>query len=215
MKGVEQPPEFHPEGDVWTHTLLMLDGMRDLTATLAFGVLLHDVGKPATFRREDRIRFNGHAELGARMAVDVLGRLRCSNEEIDRVEALVAGHLRFADVGRMRESTLKRFLRQPHFDEHLELHRLDCLASHGKLDHYEFLRAKLTELPVEQLKPPRLVNGHDLIHAGYTPGPPFQRMLDLVEDAQLESRIHTKDEAIALVLSVFDPPDVHPKPACT
>jgi len=124
MKGVEQPPEFHPEGDVWTHTLLMLDGMRDPASTLAFGVLLHDVGKPATFRREDRIRFNGHAELGARMAVEILGRLRCSNEEIGRVEALVAGHLRFADVGRMRESTLKRFLRQPYFDEHLELHRL-------------------------------------------------------------------------------------------
>ncbi len=195
MKGVEQPPEFHPEGDVWTHTLLMLDGMRDPATTLAFGVLLHDVGKPATLRREDRIRFNGHAELGARMAVGILGRLRCSNEQIGRVEALVAGHLRFADVGRMRDSTLKRFLRQPHFDEHLELHRLDCLASHGKLDHYEFLSAKLAELPVEQLKPPRLLTGHDLIRAGYTPGPSFQRMLDLVEDAQLESRIHTKDEA--------------------
>ena len=152
---------------------------------------------------------------GRAMAVGILGRLRCSNEQIGRVEALVAGHLRFADVGRMRDSTLKRFLRQPHFDEHLELHRLDCLASHGKLDHYEFLSAKLAELPVEQLKPPRLLTGHDLIRAGYTPGPSFQRMLDLVEDAQLESRIHTKDEALALVLSVFDPPDGRPKPACT
>ena len=214
MKGVAQPLEFHPEGDVWIHTLMMLGAMRSPTPTLALGVLLHDVGKPPTFRLEDRIRFNGHAEAGARMAVEILGRLRFSTEEMRRVEALVAGHLRFKDVEKMRDSTLKRFLRQPHFEEHLELHRLDCIASHGRLDHYDFLKAKLEELPAETLQPPRLLTGHDLIRAGYRPGPAFQRMLEAVEDAQLEARIRTPREAMALVRSLFDPPDGSPKKAC-
>jgi poly(A) polymerase len=213
-KGVSQPPEFHPEGDVWVHTLLMLEGLRSPTPTLALGVLLHDVGKPSTFRITDRIRFDGHAELGAEMAVEVLTRLRFSNEEIRQVEALVANHLRFKDVERMRESTLKRFLRLPFFEEHLDLHRLDCVASHGWLDRYHFLKSKLEELPVEQLKPPRLLTGHDLIAAGYRPGPAFHQMLDAVEDAQLETRVRTSEEALALVRSLFDPPDGRPKQAC-
>jgi len=106
----------------------------------------------------------------------------------------------------MRESTLKRFLRQPHFDEHLELHRLDCVASHGRLDHYEFLRAKLKELPEEKLKPPRLITGRDLIAAGYQPGPAFQQMLESVEDAQLEGRVSTREEALSLIRELFQPP---------
>lgn len=206
MKGVEQPPEFHPEGDVWTHTLLMLEAMRAPTVTLALGVLLHDVGKPATFRRAERIRFDSHAEKGAQMAVEILERLRFSNEEIRRVEALVAHHLRFLDVERMRESTLRRFLRMEHFEEHLELHRLDCLASHGRLDHYEFVVSKLRQLSQEQLKPPRLITGHDLIREGYRPGPAFRQMLEAVEDAQLEGRIQTRAEALELVRSRFGPP---------
>jgi putative nucleotidyltransferase with HDIG domain len=215
MKGVAQPPEFHPEGDVWTHTLLMLGAMRNPTVTLALGVLLHDVGKPPTFRIEERIRFDGHVEVGARMAVEILSRLRFPAEEIRRVEALVANHLRFMEVRRMRESTLKRFLRQEHFDEHLELHRLDCAGSHRRLDNYEFVRSKLSELKEEQLKPPRLLTGADLIEAGYQPGPAFHRMLAEVEDAQLESRIRTRDEALALVRSLFDPPDGRLRQACT
>ena len=147
MKGVEQPPEFHPEGDVWIHTLLMLEGMRNPTPTLALGVLLHDVGKLPTFTISDRIRFDGHVEVGAEMAVRILTRLRCSGDMIRQVEALVANHLRFKDVRRMRESTLKRFLRLEHFEEHLELHRLDCLSSHRNLDNYEFVRAELEEIP--------------------------------------------------------------------
>ncbi len=215
MKGVEQPPEFHPEGDVWTHTLLMLEQLRQPSPTLALGVLLHDVGKPPTFRREDRIRFNGHAELGARMAAGILGRLRVSNDEIRRVEALVATHLRFKDVERMRESTLKKFLREPYFEEHLELHRLDCLASHGNLGHYEFLTAKLAELPAEVIKPPKLLTGNDLIAAGYSPGKAFMEILEAVEDGQLEGRFHSREDALAFVLSAFDRPGGRPKSACT
>jgi poly(A) polymerase len=203
LEGVEQPPQFHPEGDVWTHTLTMLGHMRVPSITLALGVLLHDVGKPPTFRVAERIRFDGHMEVGARMAVDIMTRLRFSSDLIRRVERLVADHLRFKDVKQMRESTLKRFLRQPHFDELLELHRLDCLASHGWLDNYDFVQSKLNELPPERLKPARLISGNDLIEAGYEPGPAFQHILREVEDAQLEGRICTRDEALALAQERF------------
>jgi len=214
MKGVAQPPRFHPEGDVWMHTLMMLEGLHSPSLELALSVLLHDVGKPPTFRVEERIRFDGHAEVGARMAREILTRLRFSKEQIQRVEALVAGHLRFKDVDRMKESTLKRFLRQPYFANHLELHRLDCLASHGNLERYYFLKAKLDQLPVEELKPPRLITGDDLILMGYQPGPPFRVILEAVEDAQLEGRIHTPREALELVRSLFQPPDGRPRPVC-
>ncbi|MCC7174652.1 MAG: CCA tRNA nucleotidyltransferase [Bryobacterales bacterium] len=206
MKGVEQPSQFHPEGDVWVHTLLMLGLLQQPTVTLAMGALLHDVGKPLTYRVQERIRFDGHAELGAKMAAGIMGRLRFSNEEIRTVTALVADHLRFKDVKQMRESTLRRFLRQPYFEELLELHRLDCVASHGLLDNYEFVRAKRAELPAARLRPPRLLTGHDLIRAGYTPGPGFAEMLRAVEDAQLESRVATPDDAMRLVRETFGPP---------
>ena len=185
---------------------MMLGNMRAPSLTLALGVLLHDVGKPPTFRIAERIRFDGHMEVGARMAVDILTRLRFSSDQIRRVERLVADHLRFKDVKQMRESTLKRFLRQPHFDELLELHRLDCLASHGWLDNYDFVQSKLGELPPERLKPARLISGNDLIEAGYEPGPAFQQILREVEDAQLEGRIHTGAEALAMVRARFGPP---------
>jgi poly(A) polymerase len=203
LQGVEQPPQFHPEGDVWTHTLMMLGYLRAPSVTLALGVLLHDVGKPPTFRIVERIRFDGHMEVGARMAVDILTRLRFSSDQIRQVERLVADHLRFKDVKQMRESTLKRFLRQPHFDELLELHRLDCLASHGWLDNHIYVQSKLSEHPPEHLKPARLISGNDLIEAGYAPGPAFQQILREVEDAQLEGRIHTGEEALAMVRSRF------------
>jgi poly(A) polymerase len=206
MKGVEQPPEFHPEGDVWTHTLMMLKGMRSPTLTLALGVLLHDVGKPGTFRVAERIRFDEHAETGAWMAARILTRLRFSGEVIRQVEALVANHLRFKDVTRMRQSTLKRFLRAERFEEHLELHRLDCVMSHGMLGNYDFLKKKLEEVPEEELKPKPLLTGADLIAAGYTPGPPFGRILRALEDAQLEGQIHTREEGLALLRARFLPP---------
>ena len=199
MKGVEQPPQFHPEGDVWTHTLIMLEGLGRCSATLALGVLLHDVGKPPTFRVADRIRFDGHVDAGVEIARRILNRLRFSAAEITQVEALVANHMKFVDVPRMKQSTLKRFLRLPRFEEHLELHRLDCLSSHGDLRSHEIARTKLAETPAEVLKPRPLLTGHDLISAGYLPGPEFSRMLALAEDAQLEGRIHTREEALALI----------------
>lgn len=206
MKGVEQPPEFHPEGDVWTHTLIMLEGLRDPTPTLALGVLLHDVGKPGTFRVADRIRFDGHVELGERIARDILTRLKFSNAEIDQVIALIANHMRFTHVTEMRDSKLKRMLRMDRFEEHLELHRLDCSSSHGHLGNYQFVKAKFEESPPEVLRPPRLLSGDDLKVAGYQPGPAFARMLEAVEDAQLDGKIHTKEEALELVQSTFGLP---------
>ena len=211
MKGVAQPPEFHPEGDVWTHTLMMLEGLGRPTGTLALGVLLHDVGKPPTFRVADRIRFDEHPEVGARMAANILTRLRFPGEAIRQVVALVANHLRFKDVLRMRESTLKRFMRLDRFEEHLELHRLDCAMSHRMLDNYEFVRRRFEEAPREVLKPKALVTGNDLIAAGYAPGPSFGPMLRALEDAQLEGSLHTQEEGLALVRALFEPPDGRPK----
>lgn len=206
LKGVEQPPEFHPEGDVWTHTLIMLDQMREPSLTLALGVLLHDIGKPRTFRRAGRIRFDGHAEESARMAVEILTRLRFSNQEIRQVEALTAHHLRFKDVRQMRESTLKRFLRLDRFEEHLELHRLDCASSHRLFGNYDFVKRKLEELPPQEIRPQPLLTGDDLIAEGYPPGPAFAVMLGAAEDAQLEGRIRSREEALALVRAQFGPP---------
>ncbi len=203
FQGVAQPPEFHPEGDVWTHVSIMLEQLRNPTPTLALGVLLHDVGKPPTFRIADRIRFDGHAEVGAVMARKRLCQLKFANQDVDRVTELVANHMRFKDVRNMRLSTLKRFLRLPHFDEHLELHRLDCLASNGRTDSYEFVLAALAELGREELQPARLINGRDLMEAGYKAGPAFGRALEAVETAQLEREIHTREEALELAKSVL------------
>ena len=203
MKGVEQPPQFHPEGDVWTHTLLMLDGLpRPCSPTLAWGVLLHDVGKPPTFTPPSgpggRIRFDEHAEVGARMAEQICRRLRFSNDDIAQIESLVANHLRFKDVPQMKPSTLKRFVRLDRFDEHLELHRLDCASSHRNLDNYDLVRRFLAETPPEQVRPPRLLTGDDLIALGAKPGPAFKAVLDAVEDAQLNGRIGTREDAVRM-----------------
>ena len=203
MKGVAQPPEFHPEGDVWVHTLLLLEKLDHASPSLALGALLHDVGKPPTFRIAERIRFDGHVEAGVELAHGILERLRISRSDTDQVEALIANHMRFKDAPRMKESTLKRFLRLPKFEEHLELHRLDCLSAHGQLDNYHLVRRKLEELPQEQLKPKPLLTGDDLIAEGYQPGPIFSEILRAVEDAQLEARIHSRDEAVDLVKRTF------------
>jgi poly(A) polymerase len=203
MQGVAQPPEFHPEGDVWVHTLLMLEALEHSAPTLALGVLLHDVGKPPTFTVRERIRFDNHVEVGAKMAEEICGRLRLSSHETERVVELVRHHLRFKDFPRMRRSTQIRFLRMEGFEEHLELHRLDCLASHGDLTNYELARRMLQETPAEEIKPLPLLRGDDLIAQGYTPGPIFKRVLQAVEDAQLEGRIHTRADALRLVLENF------------
>jgi poly(A) polymerase len=204
LKGVEQPPEFHPEGDVWTHTMLMLEGLpAGSPLTLALGVLLHDVGKPATFRLADRIRFDGHVEAGLEIAHRLLNRLRYPKDEIAQVEALIANHMRFKDLPHMRESKVKRFLRMPEFEQHLELHRLDCMSSNRNLANYRFAAAKLAELPAESLKPAPFLTGGDLIGAGYRPGPGFSKMLSALEDAQLELTVRSRQEALDFLQKTF------------
>jgi poly(A) polymerase len=202
FRGVEQPPEFHPEGNVWTHVGIMLGRMERPTPTLAWGVLLHDVGKPDTFARLDRIRFNGHVERGVEIARRIFARLRFSNDDAEQIGSLIANHMRFADAHRMKASTLKRFLRLPRFEEHLELHRLDCLASHGRLDNYELVRRHFLAATPDDLRPARLLTGADLIAAGWTPGAEFAQVLDAVEDAQLDGRVRSKEEALELAATL-------------
>ena len=201
MKGVKQPPQFHPEGDVFVHTLLLLDKLpRGASPALAWGALLHDVGKPATFRvAPDRIRFDGHVEVGVKIAEDICRRLRFSNDDTQQILALVEHHMRFAHAMRMSESTFKKFVRMRHFDEHLELHRIDCQSSHGDLTTYHFTREKMAALPPEAVRPAPLITGDDLIAAGYAPGPQFKQILSEVEDGQLEGRLQNRGEAMSLV----------------
>jgi len=208
MKGVDQPAQYHPEGDVWIHTRMMLEGLPSGTSpTLAWGVLLHDVGKPPTFQSAketgDRIRFNNHVEVGVRMAEAICQRLRFSNEDTEQILALVDNHMKFGAVEEMRASTLKRFVRLPHFEEHLALHRLDCLSSHRNLDSYEFVREFLEKTPPEQVRPARLLGGDDLHSMGFRPGPLFAQILQSLEDAQLEGQVKTSEEAKEFVLAKY------------
>lgn len=205
MKGVEQPAQYHPEGDVWVHTLGLLDQLdAGCAATLAWGALLHDVGKPPTFRRApDRIRFDGHVDVGVAMAAEILRRFRFSNEETRQILALIENHMRFADAGRMKASTLKRFFRLPEFEQHLALHRMDCMAGSGNLEHWEFVRERYAAMPEDTVRPRPLLTGRELIAAGYRPGAGFKEMLRAVEDAQLEGTITTADEAMRMVRKKF------------
>jgi len=208
MKGVEQPPQFHPEGDVWIHTLLMLDKLpQPCSPTLAWGALLHDVGKPPTFKPpagpNDRIRFDEHAEVGSRIAEEICHRFRFSNDDTEQIAALVANHMRFKDVPEMKPSTLKRFVRLDHFNEHLELHRLDCTASHGNLDNYNQVERFLAETPPEQVRPPRLLTGEDLIALGFRPGPLFRKILDAIEEGQLNGALNSRESALKFVRGSF------------
>ena len=205
MKGVEQPPPFHPEGDVFVHTLLLLEKLpHPCPITLAWGALLHDVGKPPTFRvAPDRIRFDGHVDVGVKMAEEICERLRFSNDDTLQILALVDNHMRFAHVQQMKESTFKRFVRIPSFDEHLELHRMDCLSSHGDLTSYNFTREKIASMPQAAMRPAPLITGDDLIASGYRPGPQFKKILSAVEDRQLEGSLHSRDEAMAFVEGEF------------
>lgn len=207
MKGVEQPPQYHPEGDVFVHTCLMLDGLpAGAPATLAWGVLLHDVGKPPTFRPAsetgDRIRFDGHVDVGLRIAEEICRRLRMSNDETEQILALIANHMKFKDVQHMRKATLKRFVRMAKFEEHMALHQLDCLSSNRNLASYEFISEFLAQTPLEQVRPPRLLTGDDLLHLGYRPGPRFSEILHSIEDAQLEGVIGTREEALQFLAKI-------------
>jgi poly(A) polymerase len=202
LKGCEQPPQFHPEGDVFKHTRIMLDLLpAQVSGPLVLAVLLHDIGKPATYSvdPDGRIRFSGHDKLGAAMTENVMTRLRFSRAEIDATVEAVANHMVFKDVQQMRVAKLKRFMSRPHFDDELELHRVDCTSSHGMLDNYEFLKAKLDEFASEPLIPPPLITGRDLIALGFKPGPHFSQILEAIENRQLEGALKNREEALAFV----------------
>jgi poly(A) polymerase len=209
MKGIAQPAQYHPEGDVWTHTLMLLEQLEPgCSMTLAWGALLHDVGKPPTFRvAPDRIRFDGHVEVGVAMGAEICRRFRFSNDETRRIVALIENHMRFADTERMKTSTLKRFFRLESFEEHLALHRMDCMAASRNLDHYNFARERWLAMPEETVRPKPLISGRELIAAGYPPGAGFREMLRAAEDAQLEGAVATEEEALKLVEQKFGLPN--------
>jgi poly(A) polymerase len=203
LKGCEQPAQFHPEGDVFVHTRLMLSLLAPETdALLALSVLLHDIGKPVTRQIDPvsgRIRFNGHDRVGAEMAEAVMNRLRFSRHETATVVEAVRQHMVFKDVQQMRSSRLRRFMARPHFNLELELHRVDCAGSHGDLTNVEFLREKAEEFAREPLIPAPLVSGRDLIELGLQPGPAFGPLLEAVQTAQLEGEVRTRAEALKLL----------------
>ncbi|MGQ0793071.1 MAG: CCA tRNA nucleotidyltransferase [Deltaproteobacteria bacterium] len=208
MRGVAQPPEFHPEGDVFIHTCLVLDKLREtaggeISLELAMGALLHDVGKPPTFTVSDRIRFNGHDRVGADMSRRILRDLKFSNKQVEAICSLIREHLKFKDTFDMRDATLKRFLGMENFGDHLKMHLADCLASHGMRGAYDFVRQKLAEFSREQIAPKPLIGGRDLIEMGYKPGPIFTEILRSVEEAQLEGELKDADEARRFVAEKF------------
>jgi poly(A) polymerase len=209
LKGCEQPPQFHPEGDVFVHTRRMIELLpQQVTVPLVFSVLLHDIGKPPTFSYDEadqRIRFSGHDKVGAEMARRVMERLRFSREEIEATVEAVDQHMVFKDVRQMRVSRLRRFMARPHFEEELELHRVDCASSHGMLDNHEFLLRKREEFASEPLIPPPLINGHDLIARGWRPGPALGRVLEAVQTRQLEGTLANREEALDWISREFQP----------
>jgi len=202
MKGVLQPEQFHPEGDVFVHTRLMLRLLREeVSVPLVFAVLFHDVAKPvtATVDNTGRIRFNDHDRIGAQMTEAIMRRLRFSGAEIEAVVEMVRQHMVFKDAPNMRVAKLKRFMARATFDEELELHRVDCASSHRMLDNYEFLQRKREEFANEPIIPPPLVRGDDLIALGLKPGPKFREILEAVETRQLEGTLRTREEALGWV----------------
>ena len=203
-KGCEQPPDFHPEGDVFVHTRLMLENL-DLAISpeLALATLLHDIGKPPCRRVDStgRIRFNGHESVGARLAAEILRRYRFSNDEVTAVEEMIANHMVFKDTPRMRISRLRRFMARPTFEQEMELHRVDCASSHGEMDIYEFLRAKQEEFRNEPLVPPRLLTGKDLLALGWRPGPRLGKILNEIQNRQLEGELTTREAALSWLMN--------------
>ncbi len=211
LKGVEQSPDYHPEGDVFTHTLLLLEKLDHPTETLALGALLHDIAKPfCQGHSGKRITFYGHCEKGAEMAVTICQRLKRSRVTWERVTYLVKNHLRPLDAPHMRLSTLKRFLREDGIEELLELARLDALSSSGDLRPYEFCQRKLKDMAQEEIKPSRLLGGRDLIELGLTPGPQFREILTALEEVQLEGQLASREEALAWVNEHFLRQDTRP-----
>jgi poly(A) polymerase len=212
MKGCEQPEQFHPEGDVFKHTRLMLDFLpKTVSVELVFAVLFHDVAKPrtATVDKTGRIRFSGHDRLGAEMTEEIMRRLRFSGAEIDATVEMVRQHMVFKDTPNMRVAKLKRFMARPTFNDELVLHRVDCEGSHRMLDNYEFLLRKREEFANEPIIPPPLVTGDDLIGLGLKPGPMFGEILEAVETRQLEGMLRTRDEALEWVKGEYSIEDKH------
>ena len=203
LQGCEQPPQFHPEGDVYVHTRLMLSLLpAEVSLSLVLSVLFHDIAKPATQTVDEngRIRFNGHDQLGAMMTADILKRLKYPNHVIEPAVEAVANHMIFKDVPKMRVSRLKRFMARPGFEDEMELHRVDCLGCHGFLDNYKLLREKQVEFASEPLIPPPLINGRDLMSHGIQAGPSLGKLLLAVQNLQLEGRLTTREEALAWAL---------------
>jgi putative nucleotidyltransferase with HDIG domain len=205
LRGVEQPAQFHPEGDVFVHTVKALSFLpENPSLALAWAVLLHDIGKPATKTFSDRIRFNNHNVVGAKMTINVLKRLRAPNALIDAAAAMVENHMNFMNVSKMRLSTLKKFLSRETIRDELELHRIDCLSSHGDLENYYFVKEKLSGFKAEQIKPKPFVTGRDLIEFGLAPGPAFGRILSAVYDLQLEEKVASREEALKAMHGMID-----------
>jgi tRNA nucleotidyltransferase/poly(A) polymerase len=198
LKDVKQPEQFHPEGDVFVHTVKTLSLLSNPSRLLAWSALLHDIGKPGTMTVSDRIRFSNHNRVGADLAAAVLSRLRSSKSLLEGVCECIDNHMNFMNVTKMRLSTLKKFLSRPTFEDEMELHRADCLASHGDISNFDFLRQKQKEIPVNEVKPTPLITGKDLIAMGLKPGPVFGKILRSVYDAQLEGKITTKKEGLVL-----------------
>jgi len=201
LQGCEQPPQFHPEGDVYVHTKIMLNMLSgEPSLELCLAVLLHDIGKPSTYSynpEEDRIRFSGHDQVGAEMAEVILKRLKYSNKTIEEVCAMVKNHMNFMNVRFMKTSKVKRFMARPTYQQEMELHRVDCGSSNGITENYDFLRAKEQEFAAEPLIPPPLISGKDLISLGYPPGPDFKPIIEAIQNEQLEGKLSTKEQAIA------------------
>ncbi|MBK1791925.1 CCA tRNA nucleotidyltransferase [Persicirhabdus sediminis] len=199
--GCEQPPQWHPEGDVFTHTMIMLEMMMENPSLeLALAVLLHDIGKPATYTYDEenqRIRFNGHDKVGAEMAEEILRRLRYSNATIEAATAMVDNHMNFMHVQQMRTAKVKKFMSRPNFEDEMELHRVDCASSNGFTDNYEFLREKEAEFAAEPLIPPPLLTGKDLIDRQLAPGPQFKDILNQAQTLQLEGSLSDRDQALS------------------
>jgi poly(A) polymerase len=209
MIGCDQPPEWHPEGDVYQHTLIMLEMLEpDAPLELCLAVLLHDIAKPPcrTTDETGRIRFNGHDAMGAEMTETILRRLRYPNDTTAAVVAMVARHMQFMNVQKMRVAKLKRFMAEPTFEAEMELHRVDCGSSNGFTDNYEFLQAKALEFAAEPLIPPPLVTGRDLIKLGLEPGPRFKEILEAVQNEQLEGRILARESALDYLQRLAEAP---------
>ena len=206
LKGVSQPIEFHPEGDVFRHTCLVLDMLDDdkkKNTELIYGALFHDIGKPDTFTETDRVRFNRHEYVGATITERICKRLKFSNKQTTHIKSLVKEHMKFGNVKQMKKSTFKKFISIDNFEDHLTLHKADCLGSHGDLSLYDYTLERIKELQNEPIAPKPIITGDDLISLGLTPGPKFKAILSEIFDEQLEGNFHSKEEGIELVKTIL------------